>query len=144
MSMMKGGMTLTTAERPRQWRWYRDVEVLTIALSLDLFARVIEREEINLNSSELIDQFGTFDRNLQYLGLSLLEEIKVPGIADDLYLESLTNLLIIHLLREYSAWVPTSDRGSERITASRMQQVIDYIRVRAACRRLIAFLRRLQ
>lgn len=127
-SMIKGGMTLTPAELPRKWRWPHDVEVLTIALSLDLFARVIEQEEINLNSLELIERFGNFDRILQYFSLSLLEEIKRPGLADSLYLESLINLLIIHLLRHHSACDPNINRVSERPSTSRIQQAIDYIR----------------
>lgn len=129
-SMRKGGMTLTTAELPRQWRWPREVEVLTIALSSDLFSQVIEREEININSLELIDQFGTFDQKIQYLCLSILAEIKCPGIADDIYLESLTNLLIIHLIRNYSAVTSNGSQVLGRLPNSRMQEVIDYIRDR--------------
>ena len=126
-SMVKGTMTLTPAGQPRQWHWHHQAEVLTIALSPQIVAQAARESELNPDKIELINQFGRFDPQIQHLGRVLLAEMKSPGLSSGLYLDALTNLLTIHLLRNYSVFVPKVSQLPVSIPAGRMQKAIDYI-----------------
>ncbi len=57
----------------------------------------------------------------------LLAELKSGGMMGQLYVESLTQVLVIHLLRNY--WTFTQEITSENrsLTRTQLQQAIDYI-----------------
>jgi AraC family transcriptional regulator len=59
--------------------------------------------------------------------MMLLAELKSGGIMGELYIESLTQVLVIHLLRHYSTLTQTITSVSRSLTHVRLQQAIDYI-----------------
>lgn len=57
----------------------------------------------------------------------LLFELQSDGIMGQLYVESLTQVLVIHLLRHYSTSTQTVAFENRSLTHVQLQQVIDYI-----------------
>jgi AraC family transcriptional regulator len=57
----------------------------------------------------------------------LLAELNSGGIMGQLYVESLTQALIIHLLRHYSEVAQIFTLEKRSLTSNQLQQVIDYI-----------------
>lgn len=53
--------------------------------------------------------FGEPDPNLQHLLLCLAEEARAPGLGGTLYVQALTQQLMIHLLRRYTVSRPLPD-----------------------------------
>lgn len=125
--MVAGSITLTPAGQPRQWRWNHEVDVLNIRLSPQLVTQVAQSAGLDVSRIELVNRFGVCDSQLTHLGLSLLTEVKSPKIAAPLYIESLANLLTIHLLRHYSTLTPTLPPVTGKLSPLRMRQVIEYI-----------------
>ena len=57
----------------------------------------------------------------------LLAELESDGIMGQLYVESLTQVLVIHLLRHYSTFTQPITFENKTSIDSRLQQAIDYI-----------------
>jgi AraC family transcriptional regulator len=56
-----------------------------------------------------------------------LREMQCGGIGGQLYAESLANVLVIHLLRNYSIASPKLDDGETRLSQVQLQQILDYV-----------------
>ena len=68
----------------------------------------------------------THIKSLYQLAMMLLGELRSGGIMGELYVESLTQVLVIHLLRQYSSLQPAIvNRHS--LTPTRLKSAIDYI-----------------
>ncbi len=125
--MATGSITLTPAGQSRRWRWDHEADVLQIQLSPQFVTQVAEASEIDASHIEIVNCFGSFDPQVQHIGISLLAEVKTAGLAEQLYVESLVNLLTIHLLRNYSASTMTIPQVTGRLSPSRLRQAIEYI-----------------
>ena len=69
------------------------------------------------------------DPLLHQIGRSIYQELLTPGLASQLFIDSLTQALVIHLLRKYSVFhrEPPKIRGN--LSAPMLQSVMDYIHV---------------
>ena len=128
-TIASGYMTLTPAGEPRQWQWNHHANVVTLSFSPQLITQIATASELS-DRIELINQFGKPDFHLCYLAKSLLQELKTSELNESLSLESLTNLLVIHLFRNYSVFPPKIPSPVKQIPNSRMKKVIDYLRDR--------------
>jgi AraC family transcriptional regulator len=64
---------------------------------------------------------------LQQIAMLLLAELHSDGIMGRLYVESLTQVLVIHLLRHYSTLTRTITSENRSLSHAQVQQAIDYI-----------------
>jgi AraC family transcriptional regulator len=128
-AIASGDITLTPAGETRQWHWNHQANILTLSFSPQLITKIAQASELNDNI-ELINQFGKPDPHIHYLGQSLLQELKTSELNESLSLESLTNLLVIHLLRNYSVFPSQFPSAVKQIPNPRMKKVIDYLRDR--------------
>jgi AraC family transcriptional regulator len=125
--MMKGGITLTPAGQPRHWCWDHSATVLYLQLQPELINQMAIASDVPINQLELIERFGVYDPQLELLGNLLLTERQSGGLAGQLYLESLINLLVIHLLRHHATTGRSHPQMASQISPSRLKQVIAYI-----------------
>lgn len=72
-------------------------------------------------------EFRVRHPQIEQLGVMLLNEIKNGGLAGQLYVESLTNALAVHLLRSYSAIQPCAVQYDGGLSDRQLLQVTDYI-----------------
>lgn len=96
-------------------------------LSPQFISQVAIASEIDIHQIELVNRFGIYDAQMKWLGQSLLAEMQSNGLAGKLYTESLLSLLVIHLLRQHSAFGQALQIDQRQFSPSRLKQVLEYI-----------------
>jgi AraC family transcriptional regulator len=135
--IQNGNLVLVPAGQTTYWRARSDhtpLSKLSIHLQPELVTQIAESSELNGDRIELMGCFSRYDSHLYQIAMMLLAELKSGGIMGELYVESLTQVFVIHLLRHYSSLQPalTEPIGTiiadlHSLTPSRLQQSIDYI-----------------
>ncbi len=77
--------------------------------------------------SSLEDRLGIRDPLLEAVFRTILDEIAAPNCSQRLYLDSLTHLLMLRLLRAYGGAPATPLRTRHAIAPARLQRVLDFI-----------------
>ena len=100
---------------------------LHIWLKPETIAQAAEAFEIDIDRLDLLNNFGQRDSQLHHIAMLLLAELQSDGIMGQLYVESLTQVLVIHLLRHYSTYTQPITSENRNLSDTRLQQAIDYI-----------------
>jgi AraC family transcriptional regulator len=128
--IQKGDSMFVPAGQPSYWLCHRSDThrpMLNIHLPPKLIGQVAKTSEIDFNQIDLANHFGKQDLNLQHIAMLLLAEVRSGGMMGRLYIESLTQILIVHLLRHYSEVSQIITSGNRSLTRTQLQQAIDYI-----------------
>ena len=124
----KGDISITPAQTPFFACWEGDDRYLQIRISSRFIQQVaIETFAKNPERLQLIPEFQTRDPQIEAIGTMLLSELKQDNLGGKLYIESLTNLLAIHLLRQYAAVKPRLAIYQGGLPNRQLAQVLDYI-----------------
>ena len=102
-------------------------QLLHIHLKPELVGQVAEASEIDAKRINFVNCFARQDLQLHQVAMLLLAELQSDSIMGRLYAESLTQVLVIHLLRHYSTSTPTITSKNRSLTRTQLQQAIDYI-----------------
>lgn len=78
---------------------------------------------------ELLNVLKTRDPQIEFIALSVQREIQQAIWGSKLYLESLANVLAIHLLRNYTEHPPQLREYDGGLAQSKLRQVLEYINV---------------
>jgi len=128
--VQKGGSIFVPAGQPSYWRCHRSdiyYPMLHIFLKPESVRQVVEASEIDTERLNLVHCFGKQDLHLQHIAMLLLAELRSGGIMGQLFVESLTQVLVIHLLRDYSKSARIITSENKTLTHAQLQQAIDYI-----------------
>jgi AraC family transcriptional regulator len=127
--VQKGDTILIPAGQPSYWcRNEGDIcSPLHICLKPKSIAQIAEASEIDPKGIELVNCFAKQDLQLHHIAMLFLAELRSGGIMGQLYIESLTQALVIHLLRHYSNFTPTITSENRNLTRTQLQEAIDYI-----------------
>lgn len=126
--IQKGDSILVPAGQPKYWcRREGMCCSLHIHLKPEMIRQTAEVSEIDLKRVDLVDCFGKPDLQLHQIATLLLAELESGGIMGQLYAESLTQVLAIHLLRHYSTVTQAVTPRNRSLTHTQLQQAIDYI-----------------
>jgi AraC family transcriptional regulator len=104
------------------------VRHLHLYLPPALVSQVAAEVDINPDTVELVDAIGVHDSQIEAIALSFLAELRFDSLGGKMYTESLTNLLIIHLLRHHSSAKqpsPPRQTGLDRTTLRRISSYIE-------------------
>ena len=82
---------------------------------------------LNSDRLELLPILKGRDSQIEYLAQSLLTEMQTGNFGSQLYLESLSNVLGVHLLRNYSVFEPVFRRYADGLAPYKLRLTIDYI-----------------
>jgi AraC family transcriptional regulator len=126
----KGESSFVPAGQPSYWRCHGSdthEPILQIHLQPKLVREIAETSELNLDRISLTHSFSKYDPHIMQTAMMLLAELKSGSIMGELYVESLTQVLVIHLLRHYSTLSQTITSAHHSLTHNRLQQAIDYI-----------------
>ncbi len=129
-TVQKGDSLFVPAGQPSYWHCpgsETSQTELHIHLQPELVGQVAEASEINPERITLVNCFGQQDLQLHQVAMLLLAEVQSGGILGRLYVESLTQVLVIHLLRHYSTFTPPITFQNRSLTRAQLQQAIDYI-----------------
>lgn len=123
-----GGLTFVPADQKVEWLWDAEVELFEIYLSPILLER-IGRESFEINSQriELRDRFAIRDPFLEQLALALKAELAREPQLNRFYLESLQNVLAVHLLRHHCSVELGNAYAPKKFTQSQLRQILSYI-----------------
>src|SRR6266567_3518429 len=101
---------------------------LHLYLSKSLVARAAE--EVASHDSarlELVENFGFQDPLLAQICLALWRELERPAPAGKVYAQTAAQMLIIHLLRHYTAGGNAVKEPNVRLTDKQMRRVVDFV-----------------
>ena len=127
--VQQGEMVLVPAGQTTYWRAQTEdiaLSNLSIYLQPELIAQTAILSDLDPSRIELVDYFSRSDPHLYHIAMMLLAELQAGGIMGELYVESLTQVLVIHLLRHYSRLQPQSV-ARYNLMPSRLRIAIDYI-----------------
>ncbi|MDZ8055946.1 MAG: helix-turn-helix domain-containing protein [Aulosira sp. ZfuCHP01] len=124
----KGDISITPAKTPFFARWDGDDSYLQIRIASRFIQRVA-REALAMNPDrlELLPEFRTRDPQIEAIGMMLFSELKQENLGSRLYIESLANVLAVHLLRQYSAAKPRLAIYEGGLPQRQLLQVLEYI-----------------
>lgn len=120
-----GTSLIMSAGQVNSWRWDKPTEEIHLYLCPDFLRRM--GETADLANTELVERFAFSDPDLQRLAGQLLEEIRSPGIASDLWVESVTNLLYMHVLRNYCTTSSSTRFPGIGLTSAQLRRVEEFV-----------------
>jgi AraC family transcriptional regulator len=124
----KGDFSITPAAAPFFARWDSDDRLLQMRINSQFIGRVAtEALAMNPDRLEVISTFRTRDPQVEAIAMLLLTELKQENLGSSLYIDSLTNLLAVQLLRQYSASKPHLSLYEGGLPQRQLLQVFDYI-----------------
>lgn len=124
----KGDFCITPAEVPIFARWESDDRLLQIRIP-SRFIEQVALEDLAMNPAqlEIVPEFRSRDAQLEAIAMLLLSEMKQESLGSRLYIESLVNVLSVHLLRKYAAAKPYLPAYEGGLPQHQLRQVLDYI-----------------
>ncbi|GAB4386171.1 MAG: hypothetical protein Kow00121_52220 [Elainellaceae cyanobacterium] len=124
----RGDISLTPAKTPFFCRWETDDACLQIRIASHFIQRVAkETIAIDPDQLELRLEFQTRDPLLEAIAMLLLSELKQENPGGKLYVESLSNVLAVHLLRQYAAPKSRLIVYESGLSERQILQVVEYI-----------------
>lgn len=124
----KGDISITPAEMPFFARWDGEDHYLHIRIASQ-FIQNVARETLDrsFNQFELLPEFQTRDRQVEAIAMLLLNELQQEDPGSRLYIESLTNVLAVHLLRHYAAAKPHFPIYAGGLPQRQLMRILDFI-----------------
>ncbi|WP_127081214.1 AraC family transcriptional regulator [Dulcicalothrix desertica] len=125
-----GNCFLVPAGQPSYWCRHSEGAIcspLHICLKPKLIEQAAEADEIDPQRFNLVTCFDRQDLQLHQIAMLLHAELQLGGIMGQLYIESLTQMLVIHLIRHYSTFTKTITSKNKSLTNLQLQQAIEYI-----------------
>jgi AraC family transcriptional regulator len=124
----KGDISITPANIPFFARWESNDHYLQIRL-MSRFIQDVARETLEQNPDrlELLPEFRTRDPQIEAIGMMLQVELQQQHFGSRLYVESLANVLAVHLLRQYAATKPHLTTYVGGLPQRQLRQVLEYI-----------------
>ena len=126
--MEKGEFYLYPAKASGFTRWQTADETLHIIINPNLLYKVArETECLNSDRLELLPVLKNYDSQFDRLTQLLVTEMQDGSFGRQLYLESLSDILAIHLLRNYCVFKPIFRQSADGLASYKLRRVIDYI-----------------
>lgn len=124
----KGDISITPAKLPFFAQWDRDDYYLQIRIASQ-FVQGVARETVDINPDrlELLPESRTRDPQIEAIAMLLLAELKQEDLGGRLYVESLANVLTLHLLRQYATTKPRLAIYEGGLPERQLLQVLEYI-----------------
>jgi AraC family transcriptional regulator len=124
----RGDIWLLPIEQPGSWYWEDTDECLMFSLDPHLLQQTaLETDCLPVHQIEMLPIVYHNDPQLSAIATLFLHELTAAGSDTRLYQDSLTNLLAIHLLRNYCAFQPVFKSFKNGLSAAQLKQVVEYI-----------------
>ncbi|MGD1919293.1 MAG: AraC family transcriptional regulator [Pleurocapsa sp.] len=108
--------------------WQAIDRTLHLIVKPNLLRKIaLTTECLNPDRIELLPVLKDRDSLIEYLAQLFFAEMQNDNFGNQLYLESLSNALGIHLLRNYCVFKPIFRRYTDGLSPNKLRQIIDYI-----------------
>ncbi len=121
-----GHVFVVPAGASSHWAWREPCEALQLILPPSLLVDALTGTDIDPGCIKLTERVAADDALLHQLGLALLAELRAGSPGGRLYVESLSQALLLHLLRCHGGH-RQGRAERNRLTAAMLRQVVDYI-----------------
>ena len=123
----KGDLSIAPANTPFFAQWEGDEHCLQIRLT-DQFLKSVARETIRQDCDRitLTPKFHQRSQEIEAISLMLLNEVQHTS-GNRLYIDSLTNILAVNLLRQHATAVPHVPTYEGGLPQHQLLRVLDYI-----------------
>lgn len=121
-----GDIIFAPAGIPYEARWDSEHGFILLGFESDTFAHYALKT-VETDGVELISHFAKPDPLIHGIGLALKTELESNGLGGRLYRDSLTNTLLAHLLRHYSAQETDTQAPKGGLSKAKLKQVMDYM-----------------
>lgn len=129
---LQGDISITPASALLFSQWDREDQYLRLRIASEFLEQVAyDVMEISANRLELLPEFRARNPEIAQLGMMFLSELRKGELTGKLYIESLTNVLAVHLLR-YTATKSCVFLSDSGLCDRQLLQVTDYINDRLA------------
>jgi len=130
----RGDVSVVPAGLESEWWWEggREVDRLHTYLDPAVFRQVAAEAGAEPERVEVLNSVAIRDLLLEQTGMALLEELVVGGLANRLYVQSLTQVLAVHLLRRHSSLGRGHSRRLDpgragRLSEASLRSATDYV-----------------
>lgn len=123
----KGDISITPADMPFFARWEGEDNHLQIRITSRFIQQVAQEMDAAADCPEILPEFKIRDPQIETIGLLLLAELQQGSQGSRLYIESLANVLAVHLIRQYTAAKPSLPLQKGGLPQRQLMQVLDYI-----------------
>ncbi|NJM96148.1 MAG: helix-turn-helix transcriptional regulator [Phormidesmis sp. RL_2_1] len=126
----RGEILITPANTPLFVRWEGEEHCLRIRLA-DEFMRNVARETVvgECDRITLKPEFQTRNPQLESISTMLLNELQQGSLSNRLYIDSLSNILAVNLLRQHATTRPHLPIYEGGLPSRQLRQILDYIDV---------------
>ena len=126
--MKRGDIWLKPSSHNGFWSWENSDECLVFAIAPDFLRQIaIENDFPNADNVEILPVLNKHDSQLQNLAMLFQQEIANTQSGDRMYIESLSNMLAVHLLRHYCTFPAQVSEYVGGLPSYKLKQVTDYI-----------------
>ena len=124
----RGEILVTPANTPLFVRWEGEENCLQIRLT-DKFMRNVARETVvgDCDRIALKPTFQARNPQLESISTMLLNELQQGSLSNRLYVDSLSNILAVNLLRQHATTRPHLPVYEGGLPSRQLRQVLDYI-----------------
>ncbi|WP_448604665.1 helix-turn-helix domain-containing protein [Thermoleptolyngbya sp.] len=123
----KGDISITPAGVPVFARWQQADHFLEIQLPSQFLQRIAnETLSKAVDQFELVGDFRTRDAQLEAIAHLLLADLQSQSLGSKLYIDSLANVLAVHLIRGYAATKPQILDYKGGLSHQQLLKVFDY------------------
>lgn len=124
----KGDLLITPADMTLATHAEGDVQIVQMRLQ-DSFVRQVAGETLERDGDriELVPFFQTRDPQIEAIATMLLPELQGESLGGSLYVDSLANVLAVHLLRHYITTQPEIPIYEGGLPQRQLLEVLDYI-----------------
>jgi AraC family transcriptional regulator len=122
----RGDINIIPAQMMMEVSWKEENEYLSLYLQPAYLAK-IALEVVGSDSIEIEPKFSICDPAIYHLALLFKAELESNKNSDRLYIDSLTDTLIIHLLRRYSRQKHLPQKYADGLSKSKLQEIVSYI-----------------
>lgn len=127
-SQLKGEFWICSAKTSGLWAWDSTDESLMFVIEPRLLNRIAEEvSEKDISRVELLNSIGVRDPQIDAIAHLFQAEMDGGSLGEPLYTESLMQVLIVYLLRQYCTFQPKNQPITQSLSPQRLQSVVDYI-----------------
>ncbi len=123
-----GDMFIVPRGLPSEWQWAGQCNVIQLSPSPELVMRVaVEALDVEPARAELLPRIAHHDPLVYELGRAKLAELRGDRPASRLYLDLLSQTLVMHLLRHHAALDAPTQRPAGGLSREALRRVTDYV-----------------
>jgi AraC family transcriptional regulator len=122
-----GRFCVTPGDASAQWQHSGNPEILQLYLRKSVYERAAE--EMFGGSATLVPRFAIADPLLEQLAMAVLEALRDGSADDRLYVETIAQLIGVHLARAHSsrARAPRDGEALDGLSRARVRRLLEYI-----------------